>query len=512
MEAKPYLIITDKETDTQVDLPGAVITSMTWGEGGPVEARAYSDLASDNDLWVLVNLLRNKAEIWDRAQRVWWGYASSIQMTFSNGLRLTYSLDKMANKIRVRYSEVVAGNDYAGEPEWTTWSENTSSSAVYGTKETQLQISEATDEQAESYKLRAIREYAWPLIDRDITQVGRQRTPRIDIIMSGWISTLEWISYSNEAGKESYEDIGTGLQAFGDAAATTKVAQSIQLSSTYGWSASQVAVRVKKEGSPTDNLTVDLCPDSSGAPGTALASATLAGASVPEHLNWVTLDLSAKVSLAVSTTYWIVVRRSGANDGTNYYKVDGNEDLGYSGGSFKIWNGSAWVARGTDADMLFQVLGVIETTEQIQDVITVCGQFLSSTTQIEDSSGIYSSPYRDGAQNGLVVLRELLRSGTSNDTRLRILITPDLIAWVDEEPDPEDEEYKLQPDGSLIDAYSAPAIYPPAQTWLNLSQVLPIAASAWSRVADPTRVFIEQATWTPGGNRYRLRGMGLTVN
>lgn len=486
------------------------VESMTWGEGGEIEAKLTAT-CGDNDLWGLVDLLRFGVKIRFSGGTVWQGFVRGAQLRFSNGLRLSYSLEKMGNRVRVQYAKLDPASEYAGESTWTDWASDTDSIDAYGTKELQLRMSqEATQEQAEAYRARGLAEYALPLSDRDLGNIGVVQEPQGTLYLAGWYETLDWKSYSEDAGKESYEDIGTGLQAFGDAAATTKVAQSIQLGSSRGWSADQIAVRVKKEGSPTDDLTVELCADGTSAPGAVLASAILAGASVPEHLNWVTLTLNTRVSLALSTTYWIVVRRSGANDGTNYYKTDGNESLGYTRGSFKIWNGSAWVARGTDADMLFQILGVLETTQQIADIVSDCGQFLAGS-YIDDASGVYSTPYRDGTKSGLQCIKELLRSGTTNGRRLRATVSDDLTVWIDEEPAAGSEDYIMLEDGTVTDELNNPLVFPPVQAWIRIDNLLPISASAYL-VADPTRAFIEQATWVKNGApKFRLRGMGFGV-
>lgn len=480
-----------------------VVESMSWGEGGPQEAKA-SLQATDILVWQLAEILRCPAEVWDTGERVWWGFVKSVQIVTTNGLRITLSLEKMANRVRVEYSLLTAGTDYAGESTLTSWVSDADSVAVYGTKELQLRMSqEATAEQATAYANRALGEYAWPLADRDLGNVGKKTVASGVITMAGWWETLAWKSYSEDAGKESYEDIGTGLQAFGDATARSIVLQRIQLGSSRGWSADQIALRVKKEGSPVDNLSVSLKTDA----GVVLATATLAGASVPENLNWVTLTLSTRVNLALSTTYQITVTRSGAIDAVNYYKIDANESLGYTRGALQIYNGSTWVSRSPDADMLFQVLGVLETTQQIADIVTDCGQFLVGSS-ILDASGVYSTPFRDGSNDGLRLIRELLKSGTSNGRRLRALVRDDYYVEIDEEPAAGVEDWKMLADGTILDQYNGLVKYPPYQTWIQFSNLIPITADT-SLVADPTRAFIEQATWSKGAARFRLRGMGM---
>jgi hypothetical protein len=475
-------------------------------EGGDKEAK-IKVVGAEIDLWELTDYLRLPARIYQFGAPIFRGFVKAVTIRASNGLRVTISLANMANKIKVQYSNIDPGeSNPSGESE-TSWYENTGSSGYYGTKEKLIRLSEGSSTQAIAYANRAIYDYAYPMAEKDLGSLGNAQTPEAEITLAGWFETLDWMIYTQEAGHEGYEDIGDGLQAYGDAAATTKLAQSFQLGSSVAWTAGSVKVRVKKEGSPTDNLTVELCSDSSGVPGTVLASATLAGASVPENLNWQELTLSAKVSLALSTTYWLVVRRSGATDGTNYYKADANEALGYSRGALKIWNGSAWVARGTDADLLFVILGTTETTTQIGQIVTSCGQFLTAT-MINTVSGVYSSPYRDGTQSGLAVIRELLKSGTTNYRRLQASVDDERRVTISEEPAMGTGNYGIDADGNLYDAYGNLMIKEqfPAGVWLELKELVPIQAQ-FLGVRNPTTVFVESVTWQAGGKMsWRFRG------
>ncbi|PKN85906.1 MAG: hypothetical protein CVU46_09485 [Chloroflexi bacterium HGW-Chloroflexi-8] len=270
-----------------------------------------------------------------------------------------------------------------------------------------------------------------------------------------------------------------------------KCAQSFQISTIEGWLAASLRIRMKREGSPTDNVVVSLYSDSFGV-GTLLASGSLPGTTISENLNWVEISLNAMVFLDPATTYWIVVERDGAIDSKNYYKVDANEDLSYTSGVMKIWNGAAWVDRVPDADMLFQVGGVEEATAQLERILVSGAQFFSAV-DVDIDSGVYSSPYRDGDTTALQCVEDLLSSGTTNYRR--ILANVDFQRRVNlyEEPVSGSKDYYLYSDGSLHD-WMGRKINKwdyPVGVWAKLADVIPASADT-QKISDPSKVFIEK--------------------
>lgn len=92
--------------------------------------------------------------------------------------------------------------------------------------------------------------------------------------------------------------------------------------------------------SPTDNLTYSIQGDSGGNPnGTPIASGSISHTSLTGTVTNYNLPSITGTFLS-GVTYWVTFSRSGAADGTNFYKVG----LGNTGGSggIDIWNGSAW--------------------------------------------------------------------------------------------------------------------------------------------------------------------------
>lgn len=148
-----------------------------------------------------------------------------------------------------------------------------------------------------------------------------------------------------------FEDIDTDTgQAFGNNT-TIKLAQSIQCASDC--TISGVGLNIKKILAPTDNFIIGLFDDSAGAPGTELASSTIAGTSITTSYAYYAAQLTSSQTLTAATQYWLVMYRSGAQDASNYYATNGGAANSYSGGVAKYFAFSVWNTTGSPADYYF---------------------------------------------------------------------------------------------------------------------------------------------------------------
>lgn len=144
-------------------------------------------------------------------------------------------------------------------------------------------------------------------------------------------------------------------QDFGgnSAAIPQDIAQSFTVSTTTPVSA--IRILVKKTGTPS-NFTLKLKNNTSGSPGsTTLGSVTVSAATVTSSYGYLSLPLSATVSLTPGTTYWVVL--DATNYGSGKYYTLGANDSAYSGGVAKIaTNGSTWAATSpATRDLYFDV-------------------------------------------------------------------------------------------------------------------------------------------------------------
>lgn len=426
---------------------------------------------------------------------VWWGYLFSTEVRFGER-RVNASLGRMANKIAVAYSKLDPGQVTSDAREITSWVQDDFSIARYGTKEMIVTKSDLTQEAAEQARDLALTKQRLP--KREVTSGISEGGSLSGLLRcKGWFNTLGWETYTQENGLVAHEETGLGTQPVGDGT-TSEVAQSFQITSSEPWYAEKLSIRARKEGAPTDNCVLTLHADSSGVPGTQLASTTVPGTSFdPNSLQWMAGFVASRYELQTSTTYWMKVARSGAGDAVNHYIIDVDEDLGFTGGVLKMYTGS-WGDRSTDADMLFRVGGTRETTLQIADMLDSVGQFLTGYT-IRTASNTFTNPYRDGRNDAKFYLRELLALGTSSGKRYLAKVDPARHLWIYEEPDPNPG----RPD-YIVDEFDVwhgkgagniSKNLCPVAGWYRISALPEAYASA--EVLDTGLYFMERATYRP---------------
>lgn len=208
----------------------------SWTEpGGP----DYAEIAVDgnNDLlWDMLRLLRCPVTIYNRnGAAVWWGYVSDAAFS-TDAVDIAVTLDDMANRVAVAYSLVAAGSQTVGTRATTSWTEDTTSSGEYGTKELLASIDGATTAQAENVRDRLLALHKYPLA---IPQAAGRKNRTLSIgqysrggaavrgagrlVCRGWWHTLDWRYYSNSdttstQTTQQIADIVTGVGAFLDGA------------------------------------------------------------------------------------------------------------------------------------------------------------------------------------------------------------------------------------------------------------------------------------------------------
>lgn len=138
-----------------------------------------------------------------------------------------------------------------------------------------------------------------------------------------------------------------------------KLAQSFQLDSEGD--VPTVRLWLRKQNTPTGNLTVKIETDNSGSPsGTTVTdgtSASVAVTTLSSSYSWITFTFSGEPSLTGSTSYWLVLETSDAQDGDEYvaWGADGSVPS-YASGEMKSEASSTWSSEGKDG--IFEVNGV----------------------------------------------------------------------------------------------------------------------------------------------------------
>jgi hypothetical protein len=227
------------------------------------------------------------------------------------------------------------------------------------------------------------------------------------------------------------------------------------------WTATHVAVRVRKIGSPADSFRIGLYPDSGGVPGTVIAFNETLGSALFTELTWVEFELSAPVPLIAGTTYWLGMRRTGSQSLSNGYEVAVDEDLGYADGNMLVWNGSAWIARDPDADLQFRIIGEIDSSDMIEKAISALPTPIAYAI-VRFDSGINVRQYVDSPQPVSEILEEMIDAGMADGQRIIAHVSSDSTAVIVENPPASSlENLLLGQDGKL--RYGAGHLYPPGK-------------------------------------------------
>ena len=464
--------------------------------GGPKQATVNARGARDV-IFNLVNLMRSPVEIIsDKGEIVWWGYLDTLDINYGS-IRYGVNMNGMFNKTAVAYTEK--------NVRYTTdWSEDADSVLEYGYKEIFLSRTDAIEvdaiQQRDTYL--AATKYPIPTIG---FESGEAEEAQATLICRGWYETLEWQYYTNLAGEESYTVMGQGGREVGEDDRPI-LAMSFQIAAAEAWTATTLWLSPWKVGTPSDNLVITIRATSGGLPGSVLATSTKAGSAIQQNSAWMEFPLSASVTLSPSTIYWIHAQRSSSVDPNNYFMLDTNLDNGYPRGSMYLYNTTlaAWVSNPGKGDLIFRLVGVQETTEQIANIIDICGQFFPGSI-IENESGIESGQYRNGDSTGLYELEKLLLVGTSNARRLLAEVTHNRYLRIYEEPVKPVDTFGLDKNGRLSFKNNTPMDIElcPVGIWCHLVDVIPSTVDL-SMVASPDLFFIEEAEYSPNIRRYQI--------
>lgn len=319
---------------------------------------------------------------------------------------------------------------------------------------------------------------------------------------AGGSVTLRRRSYVTVKQNVAEEDAGASVSI---TAVGVEVAQSFTQEIDASWTVAEIALRVKRVGSPTDNLKVALHANNAGSPGAELDSGTIAGSDLSPNMGWVTVSLNNTDALSYGTTYWVVVSRTGTRSLLNYYMVDVDEDLSYSGGGLKLYNGSSWTTRATDADMPFVIWGQQETSSQLETLIGT-GELLAGA-DVVDASGVYSRQWRDGESLALDEARDLLAAGTSSGGRLLAEVRPSREVRIYAAADANvSYDWTAYADGRWRgprDAAVEPGMLP-AGRWMRLGDI----PGQIDAIASLSPVYIERATYRAATGEMRWEPEG----
>jgi hypothetical protein len=160
-----------------------------------------------------------------------------------------------------------------------------------------------------------------------------------------WSARVLWETSGVVVQGDATGAITTQSYTFGGVDGFARVAQSF--TALESGSPLFVYMPVAKLGAPTDNVTVEIRSDASGVPGTLLATSdVIGGASISTTISMLKFTFSTSTPLSSGTRYWLVLKRSGAIDGTNRYYAGGpnSSTLASEGRAWYTDSTSTWAA------------------------------------------------------------------------------------------------------------------------------------------------------------------------
>jgi hypothetical protein len=498
-----------------------VVESLSWDVLGGCQAASISTYGGAGELWNMTSYLGCPVEIVDgQGRRVWWGFVNDVLIN-SGVTELGLTLDNMANSVQVAYSFVAPGSNEVGTRKTTTAVTNADSITEYGTKEFIVSQAGMADAAATDLAARYLADHKLP--QRLFTPGGTGRaydflpaqkstffTVRLNC--RGYFDKMNWRYANVSKTGPSFSTTDTGYN-LGDAAANTQMMQQFTVGSTAIYVVA-ASIYVRRQGSPTDNVTMEIYAlDGSGNPtGTALAtgaslSYTLMGTGAGTAI-WLRDDFTTPVTLSAGVQYGLVIARSGAVNASNYFVIGGDSAAGYTGGIRKTYNPTTWTNTTTDLMFRININALLETTQQVRDLITTYGGTDIIYTDIITASGVSTGANRDGDTTVWEVIKDLLSHGGPNDRRMKATVTAERVLMVEEEEAPTSYAFVQDSGGRLLTTGGSPLppYMPPVGRWVKIKDAIPGAGDA-GLLADATLQFLEGADWSlQSGLNPRYRG------
>lgn len=179
--------------------------------GGPMSAEVSVN-GPVRALWECLRWLRRPVELSSpEGMPVWWGFVNEVRLQLA-GLTIGVSLDPMANRIAIAYSDPAA--DGGAERGTTPWAEDAASVVRYGYKEALISGGEVS-------AVGALAERATELAKRSRPRGtpsfngGSTGAPTATLLCAGWFETLAWRRFTRLEGRIEFAENGSASQTIG---------------------------------------------------------------------------------------------------------------------------------------------------------------------------------------------------------------------------------------------------------------------------------------------------------
>lgn len=259
-----------------------------------------------------------------------------------------------------------------------------------------------------------------------------------------------------------------------------------------------VGLKLAKAGQP-GNVSVDVCKEINGFPGEVLGTATIYAEAVGGTAAFVVGALDQAVELENGNGYFLVVKAAGTSE-ISYYRLTMDAAAGYAGGFALVKAGDVWADGGGDMPFRLYSNDMVETSQQIQSLLTAYGQFFSHI-YVDVDSGVNAESYRGGDTDAKVEIEKMLEGGNGENLRLVARVNYDRTVEVRTQ-----EEESLTPmvemrDDGMLWYRSGTMVEPafdPTGKWISLEPILR-SARFTSVVTGSQQSFILGARWDAKG-------------
>ena len=430
---------------------GWQVEQMRWSAYGGPDTAWITCAAPGGTAARWQDLLRCPVEVFTLGgRRCWWGYVSSLGLEGGGG-QMRFSLDGMRNVVVCRYRELSGA-------ERVLRVRDEASVALYGEKETLLDLGESTALRAEA-AARAVLERRGR-VETGWQAAQRPGPARVRLGLRGWWHSLGWRLFFSQGEGCAAVEAPWNLDAeasVGMSSAQVMCAQALvdDHGPFLSWQALELEVCAQRVGSPADTLRASLhAVDPSGIPyGAAMDTVDVPAG---DAMQPVRVSLSGAAQVTPGTAFGVVLWRSGAVSSASGYRIGCNEQAGLRY-PCRVWNGSAWAVRSPQANALARVLGGGDTTRLLGYYAGPQrgGQFLRRVL-VEEPSGILAAVHEQRVRTCQQEVEDLLLAGRAGGGRLLAEIDPQRVlrAWA--APEAGAPRLSVGLDGSLWHPGGAP--------------------------------------------------------
>lgn len=476
------------------------VERCSWHVVGGAKTALLTVAGDELTLWRLLLALRYGVELYADGLPTWWGYISRV--TVGDGeIEVTADLDAMSNRVRVAYTQVLAGRVGSGPRGTTEWSEEAESIEVYGTKELLLTESDIDAVSAAVAAVRKLGEVGWP-VGGSSAGLGERGELRATVECRGWWHTLGWRYAETPVGVAAqYDTLGSKWVELGRTTACEQAAQEVVLSSDAH--IEEVQVHLQRVGALTRDIRVGIWSAVDGLPGEELAGQDIYGPLISTGGGWYWLAFGSTLNLS-SGHYFLVIDGGEVSD-SDYVLLQTDDSGGYGAGVSLRLNEDVWTAAVEDIPFRLFDNALVETTQQITALIVNYGQFLKRVV-VDDASGIATESYRDGDSTARMEVESLLLIGTSTEQRrLFARVERDRSVVIYEAPEMPDLPMRVDRQGRLWDGNVKVTDGRAVGRWA-MPGFLPNLGGA--RIGNLGAYVIEEVEWDEGIGKLSIRAMG----